>query len=100
MEAEGLVRRIPYPGDKRRQLVEITPLGRAMHKRMWPVYAAAIERHLGSRITPSEGEALAEILNSFSQEPAGRSVRRKPGRVRKSAECRSPRRWGGVPQSR
>src|SRR4051812_33998597 len=27
MEAEGLVRRIPFPGDKRRQLVEITEEG-------------------------------------------------------------------------
>ena len=35
MEAEGLVRRIPFPGDKRRQLVEITAEGRALQKRMW-----------------------------------------------------------------
>lgn len=81
MEAEGLVRRIPYPGDKRRQLVEITPQGRAMHKRMWPVYAAAIERHLGSRITPSEGEALAEILNKLLA-GTGREVRPPETRAR------------------
>jgi len=62
MEAEGLVRRIPYPGDKRRQLVEITAQGRRKQKRMWLVYAAAIQRHIGARITEKEGEALAEIL--------------------------------------
>jgi len=65
MEAEGLVRRIPYPGDKRRQLVELTREGRAMHKRMWPVYAAGIERHLGARITEREGEALAQLLGKL-----------------------------------
>src|SRR5215210_1226112 len=32
MEAEGLVRRIPYPGDKRRQLVEITEEGRLLQR--------------------------------------------------------------------
>ena len=65
MEADGLVRRIPYPGDKRRQLIEITPLGRAMHKRMWPVYGAAIERHVGARVTQKEAEAVAEILGKL-----------------------------------
>src|SRR4051794_9972427 len=45
MEAEGLVRRIPYPGDKRRQRVEITEAGRVLQERMWPVYGAAIEAY-------------------------------------------------------
>ena len=62
MEADGFVRRIPFPGDKRRQLVAITAQGRALQKRMWPVYAAAIERHVGARITEKEGEALAKTL--------------------------------------
>jgi DNA-binding MarR family transcriptional regulator len=62
MEVDGVVRRVPYPGDKRRQLVEITAQGRALQKRMWPVYAAAIERHVGCKITEKEGEALAETL--------------------------------------
>ena len=65
MEGDGLVRRVPYPGDKRRQLVEITAQGRALHKRMWPVYAAAIERHVGARITETEGEDLGRILGKL-----------------------------------
>jgi DNA-binding MarR family transcriptional regulator len=65
MEADGLVRRIPYPGDRRRQLVEITSHGREMQKRMWPVYATAIERHVGARITEQESEALAETLGKL-----------------------------------
>lgn len=65
MEADGLVRRAPYPGDRRRQWIEITPQGRAMQKRIWPVYAAAIERHVGARVTQEESEALAEILSKL-----------------------------------
>ena len=71
MEADGLVRRIPYPGDKRRQLIEITRLGRAMHKRMWPIYGAAIERHVGARVTQKEAEAVAEILGKLLPDTRG-----------------------------
>jgi len=65
MEADGLVRRIPYPGDKRRQLVQITAPGRAMQKKMWPVYAAAIERHVGARITDEDGATLTQVLGKL-----------------------------------
>ncbi len=73
MGTDGLVRRVPYPGDKRRQLIEITTEGRALQKRMWPVYAAAIQRHVGSRLTEQEGralvDALAKLRSSSQQEP-------------------------------
>jgi DNA-binding MarR family transcriptional regulator len=62
MAADGLVRRVPYPGDKRRQLIEITGEGRTLQKRMWPVYAAAIERHVGSKLQDDEGRALVSLL--------------------------------------
>src|SRR5829696_3899831 len=70
MEADGLVRRIPYPGDKRRQFVAITARGREMQKRMWPVYAAAIERHVGARITDEDGATLTQVLGKLLP-PAG-----------------------------
>lgn len=62
MEAGGVVRRIPYPGDRRRQLVEITPEGHALQARMWPVYGGGIARHVGERLTRDETEALAGLL--------------------------------------
>jgi DNA-binding MarR family transcriptional regulator len=62
MEVDGVLRRVPYPGDRRRQLIEITTQGRALQKRMWPVYASAIERHVGCKITENEAEALADTL--------------------------------------
>ncbi len=68
MEAEGLVRRVPYPGDKRRQLVEITDEGKALQWRMWGVYGAAIERFIGAKLTDKEAGQLASLLMKLMQE--------------------------------
>jgi DNA-binding MarR family transcriptional regulator len=65
MEVESLVRRIPYPGDKRRQLIEITDEGRSLQKRIWPVYAAAIEQYVGSKLNEKEIQALADALKKL-----------------------------------
>lgn len=65
MEVEGLVRRIPYPGDKRRQIIEITDEGRSLQKRIWPVYAAAIEQYVGSKLNEKEIQALADALKKL-----------------------------------
>ncbi len=62
MEEADLVRRVPYPGDRRRQLVRITAAGRVLQKRMWPVYAAAIETHMGSKISAKDAGLLSEAL--------------------------------------
>ena len=62
LAAEGLVRRVPYPGDRRRQWIEITKAGRGLRARMWPVYAASLERHLGARLTTRQAGDLAELL--------------------------------------
>ena len=68
MEAEGLVRRIPYPGDRRRQLVEITEEGRALQKRMWGVYGPAIDRYIGHKLTEDEAAQLGNLLLKLMQE--------------------------------
>lgn len=62
MAARGLVRREPHPGDARRQLVVITAEGRALRERMWPCYAAAIERHLGAKLPGGRAGLLASQL--------------------------------------
>ncbi|SCY87074.1 MarR family winged helix-turn-helix transcriptional regulator [Microvirga guangxiensis] len=62
MEGEGLVKRIPFPGDKRRQLVEITEEGRLLQRRMWGVYGPAINRHIGGKLSEKEAEQLAALL--------------------------------------
>jgi DNA-binding MarR family transcriptional regulator len=65
MEADGLVRRVPFPGDKRRQLIEITDEGRLLQKRIWPVYAAAIEKYVGSKLNEKEVQALGDALKKL-----------------------------------
>lgn len=65
LEKEGLARRVPFPGDRRRQLVEITEKGRDLRANMWPAYAAAIERHVGARLTVEEVEMLAALLGKL-----------------------------------
>jgi DNA-binding MarR family transcriptional regulator len=45
VEAAGHVRREPDPADRRALQVVLTDDGRALLRRMWPVYARGIERH-------------------------------------------------------
>jgi DNA-binding MarR family transcriptional regulator len=58
LEAAGLVRREPVLEDRRGAYVVLTPAGRAMLKRMWPVYSTGIERLFAAHATKSMGAAL------------------------------------------
>ena len=62
MAADGLVRREPHPSDARRQLIAVTPEGRALRERMWPAYAAAIARHLGAKLPGGKADQLSALL--------------------------------------
>jgi DNA-binding MarR family transcriptional regulator len=71
MASSGLVRREPHPDDRRRQLVAITPEGRALRERMWPSYAAAIERHLGAKLPGERASLLSGLLARLMPERGG-----------------------------
>jgi DNA-binding MarR family transcriptional regulator len=58
LEAAGLARREPVLEDRRGAYVAITPEGKAMLKKMWPVYSAGIERLFAAHATKSMGAAL------------------------------------------
>lgn len=62
MEAAGLVARRPCRDDARGQVVVITAKGRAMQKRMWPVYAGAIQSAVGDHLDSREAAELAGLL--------------------------------------
>lgn len=62
MEAEGLVRREPCADDGRGALVVVTDKGRALKRRMWPIYAKAIATRFSGRFAESELAMLAEFL--------------------------------------
>src|SRR6266566_816667 len=62
----GLVVREVCPMDRRGQFIAITAAGRALQQRMWEAYAAAIERHVGTRLSNEDAGRLCELLGKLS----------------------------------
>lgn len=58
----GYVERKTLSEDRRGRAVTITNDGRRLLKDMWPSYAAAIEQHVGERLSSSEAAELARLL--------------------------------------
>ena len=73
---EGLAVRRECPIDKRGQFVEITEAGRELQKKMWGAYSAAIEKHVGSKLSDADALKLCGLLDrlgcacSDAQSPA------------------------------
>jgi DNA-binding MarR family transcriptional regulator len=68
LEREGLVERRRCPHDARSNWLAITPEGRALRRRMWPAYAAAIQTHLGSRLSAEEAHTLTRLLSKLDDD--------------------------------
>jgi DNA-binding MarR family transcriptional regulator len=66
LEKAGYVERRTCAEDGRGQIVAITPPGRALIKRMWPTYRAAIARHLGAKLSEDEAARLASLLGKLT----------------------------------
>ncbi len=62
LEEARLVERQDCAEDRRGYDVVLTRKGRTLRRRMWPVYAAAIERRFARHVAPDEARALAEVL--------------------------------------
>jgi len=62
LEREKLVRRERCEDDARAYWVAISDKGLALRQRMWPVYAAAIQRHVGEKLPEQEAARIAEGL--------------------------------------
>jgi DNA-binding MarR family transcriptional regulator len=62
--AAGCVRREPDPDDRRAQRVVLTGEGIELLRRMWPVYAAGIERHFAAHLgrSPERMRAMLERI--------------------------------------
>ena len=81
---EGLAARRECRSDKRGQFVEITENGRELQKKMWNAYSAAIEKHVGSKLSDTDAiEALR------SARPAGLLLRRGQGGRRTRRRART-----------
>jgi len=62
LERARLVRRVPSEDDRRGAYAEITAEGRKLRRKMWPVYAAAIDELFGANLTKAEAESVGRAL--------------------------------------
>jgi DNA-binding MarR family transcriptional regulator len=62
IERAGLIARRAVKEDGRGHLVVITDEGRRMRRKMWPIYAAALQRLLGKHLSVEEATSLRTLL--------------------------------------
>jgi DNA-binding MarR family transcriptional regulator len=72
MEQEGLIARERCEEDKRGAFCVLTAAGRALRKRMWPVYKGRIDACFGEHITVEEARTLAGALEKVQRHLRGR----------------------------
>ncbi len=48
--------------DGRGQVLTITRAGRALRRKIWPVYAAAVEAAVGAHLSAAEARTLGDLL--------------------------------------
>jgi len=65
LEKAGYVRREPCAEEGRGQVIAITDKGLALQKAMWPVYQAAIQRHVGKKLSGPDAAELARLLDAL-----------------------------------
>jgi DNA-binding MarR family transcriptional regulator len=65
MVKAGVVRREPVPGDRRAFHVLVTEKGVELLRRMWPVYAAGIERYFATNL-PSNAGSIRRTLERMA----------------------------------
>jgi DNA-binding MarR family transcriptional regulator len=83
VEAEGLVKRLPDPNDRRGTIVRLTPKGRALADRAIKLHFAALTEAL-SDIDRSERAQLAKLLSKLLMSVEERHIRqRQNGRKRR-----------------
>jgi DNA-binding MarR family transcriptional regulator len=64
----GYVERRPCEEDARGQRIVITPAGRGMRKRMWPVYAKAIREAVGDCLSEPEAATVTRLLTPLVEQ--------------------------------
>jgi DNA-binding MarR family transcriptional regulator len=66
MAAKGLVERRPCETDGRGQIIALTGKGKEQQRAMWPIYRAALNKALASRLSTAEAVALSGLLAKLS----------------------------------
>lgn len=62
LEKAHVVRRVASEDDRRGAYAEITPEGRKLRRRMWPVYEAAIGELFAAHLKAQDAKALGKAL--------------------------------------
>ncbi len=65
MEREGYLARTRSPEDGRGQIVRLTEAGKVVRRRMWPVYARAIEATVGRHLSAKQVATLDDVLGQL-----------------------------------
>ena len=65
LEGEGLIEREDCADDARGQMLKLTRAGKTLRAKMWPDYAAAIRGVVEDRLSASEAETLAKLLDKL-----------------------------------
>lgn len=65
MEKDGLVARADCPEDGRGTVCALTPRGRALRARMWPVYKKQIDDLFGKHLDARKAEGLAATFETM-----------------------------------
>ncbi len=66
LEREALVERCQCELDGRNNVLVITSKGRALRRAMRPVYASAVQEHLGARLSQAIAEQLLRVLSKLA----------------------------------
>ncbi|MBV1694552.1 MAG: MarR family winged helix-turn-helix transcriptional regulator [Hyphomicrobiales bacterium] len=73
IERAGYVERRICEDDGRGHLVVITDQGKAMRRKMWPVYARGIEAAMGRHLSTKQAEVLDDVLGTLIERQPGKS---------------------------
>lgn len=68
LEADGLVRRVSCPADRRGSHARLTPLGLDVARRSIEHLGTVLERHVAARLSPGETAALSDLLTRLTSE--------------------------------
>lgn len=74
LESAGYLERLPCEEDGRGQLLRVTKSGRGLRRRMWRVYAKAIQQAVGAHLSEAEAGRLAELLGKLYQSRTHRAA--------------------------
>jgi len=100
IESIGYLERRTCPDDRRGQIIHITKAGKVIRRKMWLVYARAIEPSLGRHLSAKQSEALDNVLGrvverlTVKRAPALDSQRVPAGCVRRARGRRAAREGG------